>query len=298
MKKDRNLRLLIAAGRLVVAPGVYDAFTARMVAQHGFPAAYMTGSGVSQSRGYPDLGLLTMTEMADSAATLARAINIPVIADGDAGYGNELNVTRTVLEYELRGVAAIQLEDQVATKRCGHLGGKELVSTEDFVAKIRAAVAARTDPDFLIIARSDARAVYSLDDAIERVNAALEAGADIGFVEAPQDRREMEVIPGRVNGPCLLNTVYGGVTPNLRVSEIDSMGYKVAIFPSLLMVSMIKAGDKALQDFLEEGMAPTAQCSNEDVRERFRRFGLDEWNVLRTRFRTPAPAHTTDGTRK
>jgi 2-methylisocitrate lyase-like PEP mutase family enzyme len=200
-----RLRTLLAETDLVVAPGCYDAITARLTEQAGYPAVYMTGAGTSAAKGYPDYGLLTLTEMAEAAGVLARSVGVPVISDADTGYGNELNVTRAVREFEGRGVAAIHIEDQVSPKRCGHLDGKEVVSMEEFVSKIRAAVAARRDPDFLIIARTDARAVIGFDEAIARANAAIAMGADMAFVEAVQTLEEMAEAPRRVSGPCLLN---------------------------------------------------------------------------------------------
>src|SRR4051794_36691701 len=210
MPGPSRMRALLRGDAMVVAPGAYDALTARLVAQAGFPAVYMTGAGTSVSHGYPDFGLLTMTEMVENAARIVHAVSVPVIADADTGYGNELNVFRTVQEYESRGVAAIHIEDQVLPKKCGHLDDKEVVSREDYVAKIRAAVAAKRDRDFMIIARTDARAVAGLDEAIARANAALQAGADMGFVEAPQTMQELAEVPKRVAGPCLLNVVRGG----------------------------------------------------------------------------------------
>ncbi len=175
MKQSSAFRNLMGSDQIIVAPGAYDGVTARLIEHAGFPAVYMTGAGTAATLGYPDLGLVTMTEMVANAATLARSVNIPVIADADTGYGNELNVTRAVREYESRGVAGIHIEDQVAPKRCGHLDGKEIISADEFVAKIRAAVAARRDPDFVIIARTDARAVAGFDEAIARANAAMAA---------------------------------------------------------------------------------------------------------------------------
>jgi 2-methylisocitrate lyase-like PEP mutase family enzyme len=177
MKPTTRLRQLLAGEQIVVAPGAYDGMTAKVVERAGFPAVYMTGAGTAATLGFPDFGLITMTEMVANAATLARSVDIPVIADADTGYGNELNVTRTVREYEARGVAGLHIEDQVAPKRCGHLDGKEIIPAADYVAKIRAAVAARRDQDFLVIARTDARAVAGFDEAIQRANAALAAGA-------------------------------------------------------------------------------------------------------------------------
>src|ERR1044071_878962 len=157
---------MLRKSELVVAPGVYDAITARLAQQAGCSAVYMTGAGVSASLGYPDYGLLTMSEMVERAGVIARSVSVPLISDADTGYGNELNVTRTVREFEARGVAAIHIEDQVSPKRCGHLDGKEVVSREEFVSKIRAAVEARRSNEFLIIARTDARAMMSLDEAV------------------------------------------------------------------------------------------------------------------------------------
>ena len=219
MTPTKTLRTLLAADKMVIAPGVYDGITARLVELAGFPAAYMTGAGTSLSRGYPDLGLLTLTEMAGNAAVITRTVELPLIADADTGYGNELNVTRTVQEYERAGVAAMHLEDQVSPKRCGHLAGKEVVGRDEFVAKIRAAAAARRDPDFVLIARTDARAVLGLEEAVWRVNAALAAGADIGFVEAIPNMTELADVPRLVQGPCLLNVVQGGKPPELQVAD-------------------------------------------------------------------------------
>ena len=266
---------------MLVVPGAYDAIGARLIEQAGFGAVYMTGAGASLARGYPDLGLLTMNEMVDCAAAMARAVDIPLIADADTGYGNELNVTRCVREYEMRGVAAIQLEDQVSPKRCGHTDGKEVISRDEFMSKIRAAVAARTDPDFLIIARTDARAVVGLEEAIFRANAALQAGADIAFVEAPQTLDEVKAIPAAVHGPCMLNIVPGGRTPIFDLRLAESMGYRITILPGLLLKATIASNDAALAQLSQTSGAPH---SDESIAQTFRRFGHDEWDALRTRF--------------
>ena len=289
MAKSAELRALLAAERIVVAPGVYDGITARLVELAGFPAAYMTGAGTSLSRGYPDLGLLTMTEMVDNAAVITRTADLPVIADADTGYGNEVNVTRTIQEYERAGVAGIHLEDQVSPKRCGHLDGKEIVPMEEFVAKIRAAAAARRDQDFVIIARTDARAGVGFDEAIARVNAALDAGADMAFVEAIPNLEELAMVPKRVRGPCLLNVVRGGKTPDLNLTDAQAMGYRLAIMPSLLLSTMMDAADAALQAVLETNQPPSS-ATGLKVADRFRRFRSDEWDALRNRFRTELPA--------
>ncbi len=281
MNSAQLLRQHLAAPRMLVAPGAYDAIGARLIEQAGFGAVYMTGAGVSAARGYPDFGLLTMSEMVDSAASMARAIGIPLIADADTGYGNELNVTRTVREYEAHGVAAIHIEDQVSPKRCGHLEGKEVVSRTEFLSKIRAAVEARRAPEFTIIARTDARAVLGLDEAIWRANAALDTGADMAFVEATQTLEEVAAVPLKVKGPCMLNLVPGGRTPILGLEAFESMGYRLAILPGLLLFAMIEAGDAALSMVKRTSASPS---SNEPISEVFRRLGADEWEALRSRY--------------
>ena len=282
MSTASRLRQLFQRPEMVVAPGAYDALTARLVEQAGFPAVYMTGAGTAAARGYPDYGLLTMTEMVDNAALVARSVSLPVIADADTGYGNELNVVRTVREYESRGVAAIHIEDQVSPKRCGHLEGKEVVSREEFVAKIRAAVSARKDPDFLIIARTDSRAVIDFDEAVARANLALHAGADMIFLEATQTLEEVAAVPRLVNGPCLLNIVAGGKTPMLPTGDAQAMGYRLAIVPALMFKAVVEACDDALAALKTTQLSPPGR--DVKIHELFRRFGADEWDALRDRF--------------
>ena len=216
---------------LTIAPGAYDCITARTIAQAGFNAVYMTGAGTAATLGYPDYGLVTMSEMADNAGRIAASVDVPVIADADTGYGNELNATRTVREYERRGVAGLHIEDQGFPKKCGHLDNKVIVPRDEYLAKIRAAVAARHDPDFLIIARTDSRAVLGFEEAIARANAAIAAGADMAFVEAPQTLEEVAAVPRLVQGPCLLNVVWRGKTPEVAFDDAQRMGYKLAIVP-------------------------------------------------------------------
>src|SRR5713226_3285822 len=235
MKATARLRELLVSDNLLLAPGAYDGITARLVEQAGFRVVYMTGAGTAAAHGYPDYGLVTMSEMVATAATMARSVAIPVVADADTGYGNELNVTRTVREYEAHGVAGIHIEDQVSPKRCGHLDGKEVVPLETFISKIRAAVQARRNRDFVLIARTDAREVLGLDEAIARADAALQAGADMAFVEATQSIEEAAAVPHRVRGPCVLNIVPGGKTPVFDLREADQMGYKLAILPGLML---------------------------------------------------------------
>jgi 2-methylisocitrate lyase-like PEP mutase family enzyme len=285
MQPTTRLRALLAGPDMLVAPGAYDGITARLIEQAGFAAIYMTGAGTAASFGLPDYGLLTMTEMVGNAARLAAATALPVIADGDTGYGTELNVVRTVQQHERAGTAGIHIEDQVSPKRCGHLDGKELVTVEEFVAKIRAAVATRRDPEFLIIARTDARSVAGFEEAIRRANAALAAGADMAFVESPESVEEVRDVPKRVNGPCLLNMVWGGKTPVVSTTDAQAMGYRVAILPGVLLKTIYGAVDAALAELRETNRHPTP-LFNASVRDGFRRFGADEWDRLRTEFRT------------
>ncbi len=281
MTQAPSLGELLAAPGMLTVPGAYDAIGARLVEQAGFPAAYMTGAGTALARGYPDLGLLTMTEMVENAAAMARSIAIPLIADADTGFGNELNVTRCVQEYEARGVAAIHIEDQLMPKRCGHLAGKEVVARMEFLAKIRAAVAARAGSGFLIIARTDARAVVDFEEAVWRANAALDAGADMAFVEAPQSAAEAAAVPRLVAGPCVLNMVPGGRTPVWNLLDAEDMGYRMAILPALMFMAAVDAGDTVLASLKATRVAPQGR---EEIAQVFRRFGADRWEALRSRF--------------
>lgn len=284
MNHTQKLRAALTQPGMAIAPGAYDGLTAMLVEQAGFPAVYMTGAGTSVAHGYPDFGLLTATEMVANAARMVRAVNVPVIADADTGYGNELNVVRTVMDYEHAGVAGIHIEDQVSPKRCGHLDDKEIVPRADWIAKIRAAAATRRDPDFLIIARTDSRAVIGFEEAISRANEALGNGADMAFVEAPQTMDEIIAVPKLVRGPCLLNVVWGGKTPNLDLREAAAIGFKLAIVPGLLLKASISACDDALAE-LKATHAHPAPRGNMTVRDAFNRVGARKWEVFRTRFR-------------
>jgi 2-methylisocitrate lyase-like PEP mutase family enzyme len=282
-----RLRALLRQDGMVVAPGAYDCIGARVIEQAGFPAVYMTGAGTAATLGYPDYGLVTMSEMAENAGRLAAAVRVPVIADADTGYGNELNVTRTVREYERRGVAGLHIEDQGFPKKCGHLDDKVVIPFDDYLAKIRAAAAARTDPDFLLIARTDARAVIGLDEAVRRMNAALAAGADMAFLEAPQTRDEVAAVPRLVNGPCLLNVVSGGKTPVLDLAEAERLGFKLAILPGILFQTAVAAFDAVLAETKTARRHPDMKVS---LKEKFRRVGAEEWDALRERFKAPSGA--------
>ena len=289
MSKGKTFREAMKQG-MVAAPGCYDCITARSIERAGFEAAYMTGAGTAASLGYPDYGLVTMSEMADNAGRIASAIKLPLIADADTGYGNELNVIRTVREYEKRGVAGLHIEDQGFPKKCGHLEEKTIVPREDYVAKIRAAASAKTDPDFLIIARTDSRAVLGFEEAVARANAAIAAGADMAFVEAPQTREETAAVPKLVKGPCMLNMVWRGKTPDVSLAEAEAMGYRFMILPGVLSRTVVGACDAALTALKAHGRHP-APAADITPQQGFRLSGADEWDGYRTRFRDePAKA--------
>ncbi len=229
-----RLRELLAGPRPLMAPGAYDALSARLVEQAGFDAVYMTGFGTTASLiGRPDVGLLSATEMADNARRIAAAVDVPVIADADTGYGNAINVVRTVQLYEQAGVAGIQLEDQVMPKRCGHMNGKVLVAADEMAGKVRAAVAARRDPDLVVIARTDAVAVTGLDDALERARAYADAGADLLFVEAPTTEADVEEVATKLAGvaPLVFNWAEGGRTPPLSMERMAELGFALVLYP-------------------------------------------------------------------
>ena len=224
MNPRQALRRLIARDGYTMVPGAYDTLTARLVEAAGFEAVYLTGGGFSRASGYPDLGLLTVVENVHFIGLTVEAVGIPVIADADTGYGNAINVIRTVREYEKSGVAGFHIEDQVAPKKCGHYEGKEVISRAEMIGKIKAAVDTRRDADMVVIARSDARAIEGLQAAIDRVNAYLEAGADVGFVEAPQTVEELRIVGRSVNGPALVNVFEGGKTPMQSAAELEPWG--------------------------------------------------------------------------
>ena len=277
------LRALLRKDGMLVAPAAYDCIGARAIEDAGFPLVYMTGSGTAAALGYPDYGLVTMSEMVENAGRIAAAVKVPVIADADTGYGNELNVTRTVQEYARRGVAGLHIEDQTFPKKCGQLDDKEVIPFAEFIAKLKAAVAARPDPDFVVIARTDARAGLGLDAAVERMNAALEAGADLAFLEAPQTLEEVAAVPKRVRGPCLLNLSLGGRTPLRDLGEAERAGYRIVIVPGLLLQEAMNAFASSLAELKTQRRLPAATI---DVRERLRRMGAAEWDALRDRFKS------------
>ncbi|MGF6814735.1 2-methylisocitrate lyase-like PEP mutase family enzyme [Paraburkholderia atlantica] len=254
----RKLRALLRSGRTLIAPGAFSPMPAKLVEQAGFEAVYMPGGGTAMDRlGVADLGLISMTEMVDNAAAIAQSVSIPVIADADTGFGNALNVQRTVREYERAGVAAIHLEDQQFPKRCGHLPGKSLIPLEEAALKIRAAVEARSDPDFMIIARCDSLAVGGMDETVLRCKAYLDAGADMLFVESPSTLEQIAQIPQSIPGNHLFNVAASGKTPFLTPDELCRLGYRLMILPNFTTLVAIKAMAEALAEIRRVGTVTT-----------------------------------------
>jgi len=285
MNVRMKLRELLARKRLLLAPGAFDGLSARLVEEAGFEAVYLSGGAVARSTGVPDVGLMTMSEVIERARQIVSAVQIPVIADADTGYGNALNVVRTVREFERAGVAAIHIEDQVTPKRCGHLEGKEIISLEEMVGKLRAALEARADNDFAIIARTDARAVHGLDDAIQRGKAFARLGADAVFIEAAESEKELETIARSIRDvPLMVNMFKGGKTPLLPASRLEEMGYRIAIFPSDTQRAAIYAMKEALAVLKRDGSTAAIDDRLTTFKERDRIVGLGEWEKLEERY--------------
>ena len=253
MRRTTRFKRLLKGKKLLVAPGAFDGLSARLIERSGFPLIYVTGGGIARSMGYPDMGLLTMSEVVMRVKNIVDVTELPVLADADTGYGNALNVMRTVREFEAVGVAGIHIEDQITPKKCGHYEGKSLVSEEEMIKKIEAAREARTDPDFVIIARTDARAVEGLEKAIQRGKRYAGAGADMIFVEAPQSVEEIKKIADSISTPLLINMFKGGKTPLVPMNKLEAMGYRVAIVPSPLQLAAIHAMQELLRVLKKEG---------------------------------------------
>ena len=281
-----SLRQRFAADETVLAPGCYDALGARLIEEAGFPAAYMTGFGSAASRlGRPDVGLLTLGEMVDNARRIVQAVEIPVIADADTGYGNAINVIRTVREYEAAGVAAIHLEDQVMPKKCGHMEGKHVVPAEEMAAKVAAAVAARRSDEFLIIARTDARAVEGLDAALTRARLYREAGADVLFVEAPQSTEEIEAVARAFpDAPLLFNYAEGGKTPAVTHDFLRALGFRLVIFPIGTLLAATAAMREVLGQIKRDGTPINVLPSLLPFGEFLDLIGMAEIRELEQRF--------------
>ncbi len=276
------LRRMLAEPDVLVLPGVYDALSASLAARSGFRGAYMTGAGVSMSLiGHPDLGFTTLTEMAGQVGRITAVLDVPLVADADTGFGNPLSVQRMVAEYQRAGVAGLHIEDQAFPKRCGHLDGKTVIAASEFVEKVRAAVEARTDPDLVLIARTDARAPLGFGEAIRRANRYADAGADLIFVEAPQSLDEVARIPQEVAAPVMYNWVTGGHSPDVALEQLQEWGYAMAIIPGLLIGTAVRAMIQALA----RAGAPTPM--SDDLRSPaalFDTVGLSDWLAVADRF--------------
>jgi carboxyvinyl-carboxyphosphonate phosphorylmutase len=283
------LRERLSQDEILIAPGAYDALLARLIMEAGFGAVYFTGAGASYSLlGQPDLGLLTLTEMAGRAASIAATVPLPVIADGDTGYGNAINVMRTIREYERAGVAAIQLEDQAFPKRCGHLSGKELIATDEMVGKIRAARDARQD-GILIIARTDARSVLGLDEALRRAERYAAAGADLLFVESPESEEELATIGRAFRGslPLVANMVEGGKTPLLPAAELQALGFRLVIYPNSLTRRIVHAARGLLATLRAEGSTSAHLTEMVSFGELNEALGIGHYRDLERRYLPP-----------
>lgn len=273
MRPTRRLRDLLAAPGILALPGGYDCIGARLIESAGFPALYMTGAGTAAARtGRPDVGLITMSEMVDNACRMAGSVSIPLIVDADTGYGNVLNVMRTVQEFERAGVAGIQIEDQVFPKRCGHYDGKQVIPADEMVQKIRMAVDTRRDDDLVIIARTDAIAVNGFEDALERGHAYAEAGADVLFIEAPRTLDQIRTIGRSFSKPQLFNMATSGKTPTLSNREMEDCGFKIALYAGTSMYLYAEA--------MREFLAGLSQGSSLEVfRDRLMPFA-DLWKIM------------------
>ncbi|MDO5605990.1 MAG: oxaloacetate decarboxylase [Paracoccus sp. (in: a-proteobacteria)] len=291
--RAKRLRQLLKGDRAIMAPGVVDAMYARLVAEAGFPAMYMSGAGTSATRlGYPDVGLLTMTEMVDNATRIADASDVPLIADADNGFGGPLNVRRAIQLYERGGIAAVHLEDQVLPKRCGHLAGKQLIPAGDMVAKIKAAVDARVDPDFIVIARTDALALDGRNAAFDRAAMYREAGADVIFIESPGPDDLPHIAPRFPGVPLLYNMATSGKTPFLARAEVEALGFKLIIYPNWLLLSACEAARRTLEVLKTEESIASVAPRVMSFRQFFDTVRMPEVKELEARYGTPEKART------
>ena len=277
MNQRKKFKSLLDKPGIIAAPGAYDCLTAKIIQNAGFSAVYMTGAGTSVAKyGYPDLALTTATEMISSARDICSAVDIPVIADADTGYGGVLNVQRTIRDYERSGVAAVHLEDQEFPKRCGHLDGKQVISISDMVSKIKAAVDARNDPDFTLIVRTDALAVTSWDDTIDRCWQYIDAGADVLFVEAIRSRDQAEALAKLFPVPLLYNFVETGKSPLYDISELEDIGFKIVIYPVSALLTVCNVVSNVMSELKQFGTTGHLVENMVAVTEAFDMVGLSD----------------------
>ncbi len=286
MSAGGKLKAALAGRRALLVPGAANALTARLIEDLGFEAIYLTGAGLANtSLGVPDIGLATLSELAEMTAAIADVTTLPLIVDGDTGFGNALNTIRTVRMLERAGAAALQLEDQVFPKRCGHFAGKEVIPATEMVAKIKAAADARHSQDFLLIARTDARAVESLDAAIERAGRYVEAGADVTFVEAPINAQELAEIPRRLSVPQVANMVVGGKTPLASQQDLKAMGFSLVLYANAALQASVLAMREVLGALHEDGSLARVENRLASFDERQRLVDKDRWDALEKRYR-------------
>ena len=289
MRSTTKLKEIMARRAAVTVPGAANAMFARVVEDIGFEAVYVTGAGIANMLlGVPDIGLTTMSEVADTVASVADSVSLPIIVDADTGFGNPINMVRTVRVLERAGAAAIQIEDQVFPKKCGHFAGKDVIPLDDMVQKIRAAVDTRKDGDLQIIARTDARAVEGFDRAIERANAFVEAGADVTFVEAPLSLAELERIARDVSVPQIANIVFGGKTPDLGRPKLADLGFSVVLYANAALQAALKASYDVLRALSHEGSLASVADRLASFEERQRVVAKDVWDELESRYRAKA----------
>jgi 2-methylisocitrate lyase-like PEP mutase family enzyme len=286
MRSTRVLKELVARRQAVTVPGAANAMFARVIEDLGFEAAYITGAGVANmALGVPDIGLTTVTELAATTSAIADAVSLPIIVDADTGFGNAVNMVRTVRLLERAGVAGIQIEDQVFPKKCGHFTGKEVIPADEMIQKIKAAVDARLDRDLQIIARTDARAVEGLDRAIERAQAFVEAGADLTFVEAPVSPEELARITREIPVPQVANIVFGGKTPDPGRERLAEMGFSIVLYANAALQAALKASYEVLGALKKEGSLASVADRLASFEERQRAVAKHEWDALESRYR-------------
>jgi 2-methylisocitrate lyase-like PEP mutase family enzyme len=289
MRSTTRLKEIMTRRAAVTVPGAANAMFARVIENVGFEAVYVTGAGIANMHlGVPDIGLTTMSEVADTVARVADSVSLPIIVDADTGFGNPINVVRTVRVLERAGAAGIQIEDQVFPKKCGHFAGKDVIPLDDMVQKIRAAVDARRDSDLQIIARTDARAVEGFDRAIERANAFVEAGADVTFVEAPLSLTELARISRDISVPQIANIVFGGKTPDPGRPKLAELGFSVILYANAALQAALKASYDVLRALSRDGSLVAVTDRLASFEERQRVVAKDIWDTLETRYRGEA----------
>jgi 2-methylisocitrate lyase-like PEP mutase family enzyme len=285
-RSTTRLKALLARKRAAILPGTPNALFARVIEDLGFEAVYVTGAGIANmSLGVPDIGLVTLTELTDHVAAVCDAVGVPVLADADTGFGNPINVTRTVRALERAGAAGVQIEDQIFPKKCGHFNGKDVVPLAEMVQKIKAAVDGRNDPDFQILARTDARAVRGFDEAIERARAYIAAGADATFVEAPVSVAELAKIPQVLGVPQFANMVFGGLTPSVSQERLADMGFGAVLYANAALQAALKSVREVLGSLKHNGSLDQVRERLASFDERQRTVAKDHYDALEARYR-------------